>query len=85
MSKVPEIQDQADILLLNLGKGDTQFALPSKLSAYLFSTKPVIATLDMDSESSKLILKANCGWVLPPDNISILAETMQRVTSIPTE
>ena len=83
MQQVPEIQYQADVLLLNLCKGAAQFALPSKLPAYLFSKKPVIASVDEDSDTSKSILHANCGWVVPPENIERLAEAMQNAALTP--
>jgi len=85
MHKVPEIQDQADVLLLNLSKGAAQFALPSKLSAYLFSEKPVIASVDEDSDTARFISNANCGWVVPPENIEKLTVAMINAAQTPAE
>jgi len=82
--RVPEIQDQADILLLNLSKGAAQFAMPSKLPAYLFSQKPIIASVDEDSDVAKSIISANCGWIIPPENVEQLAKNMRNATSIPS-
>jgi len=83
IQKVPEIQDQADVLLLNLSKGAARFAMPSKLPAYLFSEKPIIASVDEDSDTAKLILNANCGWVVPPDDIDRLANAMKDAALTP--
>jgi len=85
MQKVPALQEKADVLLLNLVKGAAQFALPSKLPAYLFSEKPVIASVDEDSDTSKLILHANCGWVVPPENIDRLAAAMHVAACIASD
>jgi glycosyltransferase involved in cell wall biosynthesis len=85
MHKVPEIQDQADVLLLNLSKGAAQFALPSKLSAYLFSEKPVIASVDEDSDTAKFILNAKCGWVVPPENIEKLTSALRNAAQTSSE
>ena len=74
--RVPEIQYQADILLLNLSKGAAQFAMPSKLPAYLFSQKPIIASVDEESDVAKSIIAANCGWIVPPENVEQLAQYM---------
>jgi hypothetical protein len=54
-SKLPEIQDQAYVLLLALPKNSDRFSLPTKLIAYMFSEKPVIACVDEDSETAHLI------------------------------
>ncbi|NDP27137.1 MAG: glycosyltransferase family 4 protein [Flavobacterium sp.] len=83
--RVPEMQDQADVLLLNLSKGAAQFAMPSKLPAYLFSQKPIIASVDEDSDVARSIITANCGWVVPPENVEQLAKKMRKVTLIPSD
>lgn len=80
--RVPEIQDKADVLLLTLKKGAAQFALPSKLAAYMFSKKPIIACVEEDSDTANAIKHANCGWVVTPEDIVALAETMKTVASI---
>lgn len=82
MIRVPEIQDNADILLLTLKKDLAQFALPSKLVAYMFSAKPIIACVDEESDTANAIKQANCGWVVPPEDIVALAATMKTVASI---
>ena len=45
-SDVPALQSLADVCLLPLKKGVALNGVPSKLAAYLFSAKPVLATLD---------------------------------------
>ena len=82
--RVPEIQDRADVLLLNLSKGAAQFAMPSKLPAYLFSQKPIIASVDEDSDVARSIIAANCGWIVPPENVEQLAHNMRDATLIPS-
>lgn len=79
---VPEIQAKADILLLPLRKGIGKTASPSKLPAYMFSKKPIIACVDTDSDTAMIINTAACGWVLPPENIISLSEMMQQVSAI---
>lgn len=65
---VPKIQAQADFLLLPLRKGAGMSSIPSKLPAYMFSKKPIIGSLDTDSETAKAIINANCGIVVEPDD-----------------
>jgi glycosyltransferase involved in cell wall biosynthesis len=76
---VPEIQDQADVLMLALPKNYAGFALPSKLIAYMFSEKPIIACVDKDSEIAQVIEKSDAGWVVPPEDLKALETTMKQI------
>lgn len=78
-SKVPEIQREADVLMLPLIKGAALSSIPSKLPAYMFSAKPIIACVDSESYTSKVLHQANCGWVLPPEDTEKLAQTMNHI------
>ncbi|MCK5136211.1 MAG: glycosyltransferase family 4 protein [Bacteroidales bacterium] len=80
--EVLTIQDQADVLLLSLRKGSAFYALPSKLCSYMLSEKPIIACVDQGSDSANIIKAAGCGWVIPPDNLDVLADTMQRTAKM---
>jgi len=80
---VPEIQDEADVMLLPVKKGAAMSSIPSKVIAYMFSKKPVIACVDDGSDTSKTIENAKCGWILPPENEDFLAAKMVSVVSLP--
>lgn len=82
MEQVPEIQDNADVLVLSLKKGASLFALPSKLSAYMFSGKPIIACVEEDSDTAEAIKEAGCGWIIEPQNMNALIEIMKKATSM---
>ena len=73
---VPETQDIADVMVLPIKKGFSSTSVPSKLPAYMFSAKPVIAAVDFNGDTSKSIRDSNCGWVCEPENIYELSKTM---------
>lgn len=83
--KVPEIQSRADCMLLPIKKGAASSSIPSKLPAYMFSAKPIIGCVDEDSDTANAIKDAGCGWVIEPDNIEKLTETMKMVVSLDKE
>lgn len=83
--KVPEIQEQADIMLLPIRKGAAGSSVPSKLPAYMFSEKPIIACVDEDSDTANAIITANCGWVLTPDDKAKLITNMRMVAGLSGE
>ena len=83
--KVPEIQSYADIMILPIKKGSASSSVPSKLPAYMFSKKPIIACVDSDSDTASAINSANCGWVLAPEDSVSLSEKMEYIASLSTE
>lgn len=80
--KVPEIQSQADVMILPIKKGAASSSIPSKLPAYMFSAKPIIGCLDADSDTANAISEAECGWIIEPENAGRLASMMEIVTSL---
>jgi len=79
---VPEVQSKADVMILPVRKNAAMSSIPSKLSAYMFSKKPIIACVDKKSDTAIAIDKANCGWVIEPEDISSLAYTMKIASSL---
>lgn len=76
---VPQIQNKADVMLLPVIKGGAFSSIPSKLPAYMFSKKPIIASVDENSDISNAIKNSNCGWVSKPEDIESLALLMKKV------
>ena len=67
--KVAFVQSQADVLVLALPKGNGNLCLPSKMTSYMLSGKPVLASVDEDSATSRFINEADCGISVEPDDI----------------
>lgn len=82
---VPKMQAKADVLMLPLKKGIAKTALPSKLTAYMLSKKPIIASIDTDSEPADLIRKNGCGYVTEPEDEHQLITCMEDIFRIPRE
>lgn len=78
--KVPEIQNIADVMLLPVKKNGAMSSIPSKLPAYMFSSKPIIGSLDLISDTAKAILDSNCGLVVEPENIDSLVSAMREIS-----
>lgn len=79
--KVPEIQDMADVMLLTVKKGGAMSSIPSKLPAYMFSAKPIIGSLDLESDTAMALTDANCGIVVEPEIEDLLVKAMKDITS----
>lgn len=79
-NKVPVMQSKADVLMLPLKRGVAKTALPSKLTAYMLSAKPIIASIDTDSEPADIIRDNGCGYVIEPEDEQSLINCMYKIS-----
>jgi len=77
--QVPQIQEQADVMLLPVKTGAAMSSIPSKLPAYMFSKRPIIASVDYDSDTSEVIRNSDCGWVITPESVDELSKLMKEI------
>ena len=75
-SHLPEVLGSADVSLVVLRKGIGTGSLPSKTFSILASGRPIIASVDEESETRKLIQKAQAGVCIEPENSSELARAI---------
>ena len=80
--KVPETQSKADVMCLPVKKGYAMSSIPSKLPAYMFSKKPVLASVDAESDTAMCIKNSNAGWVALPEDVNSIAEAMKQAYSL---
>jgi glycosyltransferase involved in cell wall biosynthesis len=64
LKSVVELQSIADVLLLPINTFAASSSVPSKLIAYMFSSKAIISSAEANSDTGKVILESNCGWLL---------------------
>ena len=75
---VPETQSKADVMCLPVKKGYAMSSIPSKLPAYMFSKKPVLASVDEESDTAMCIRNNKAGWVAYPEDIKSVANAMNQ-------
>lgn len=75
-------QKEADVMVLALRKGTGTMSVPSKLTAYMFSGKPVIASMDADAYATKMINEAQAGIVTEADNVKTFADSFKRMINM---
>lgn len=66
--KVAFIQSQTDVLILALPSSNGNLCLPSKLTSYLLSGRPVLASVDKDSSTKRILEGEGCGMTVAPDD-----------------
>lgn len=75
--QVPATQAKADVMCLPVKIGGAEFSIPSKLPAYMFSEKPIIASVDLDCDTAMCVRESDCGWVVAPESPKAIAEAMK--------
>ena len=70
---VPEVQANADVLMLSLLPGAAEHTTPSKMIFYMFSQRPVLACVEANSPPARIINEAMCGYVVQQNDADDLA------------
>lgn len=65
---------EASLCILPTRMGQSMVSVPSKLMSYMFVGRPILACVDEKSEIALIIRDAVCGWVIPPDDVDVLAQ-----------
>lgn len=73
------VQAAADILLITTKRGLSMSEVPSKIMGYMLSGRPVLAMVDAESNTAKVIQLADCGLVGPPENAPALARLVRQM------
>jgi glycosyltransferase involved in cell wall biosynthesis len=68
--------EAADVLLVNQRPSVMDMSLPSKLTSYFASGKPVLAAVSSDSETAYEIESAGAGLVVPPAEPAALRDAI---------
>ncbi len=79
--QVPEVQAAADVLMLSLEVGTAEHTTPSKMLFYMFSERPVLASVKHDSPTAHIIQEADCGNVVDQGNPQDLVDQLERMAN----
>lgn len=83
--QIPQKQSEASVLVLALPSGNGNLCLPSKMTSYMLSGKPILASVDHDSATTRYIHEAGCGLSVDPDSVSSLVDGIKKLASMPRE
>jgi colanic acid biosynthesis glycosyl transferase WcaI len=75
-SRLPEVLASADVSLVVLRRGVGLESLPSKCFSILASGRPILASVDEQSETWNLVRRADAGVCVPPERPVDLAQAI---------
>ena len=82
---VASVQKEADVMVLALIGGTGTQGVPSKLTAYMFSGKPIIASMDAEADATHMIREAKVGFVSEADDLETFAISFKQMAEVSTE
>jgi colanic acid biosynthesis glycosyl transferase WcaI len=75
--RLSEVLASADVHVVPLKKGLGSVSVPSKAYSIMAAGRPILASIDADSEVARIVNGAGCGCVVEPDNVESLVATLQ--------
>ena len=75
----PQVLSASDISLVTLKKDVKTPVVPSKILSIMAAQRAIVASLPLEGDAPKLIKKAKCGIVVPPENHQKLAQAILRL------
>ena len=77
--RINEVQGMSDISIVTMMSGENWNSVPSKVLGYMAAGRPVIASVDRNSETARLIEKSDCGVVVDPADGGKLAAAIEEL------
>lgn len=75
----PYMLSAADVLILNQSANVVDMVLPYKLLNYMSAGRPIVASVNLDSETARYIRWADCGLIVPPEKPQELADAIRKI------
>jgi colanic acid biosynthesis glycosyl transferase WcaI len=73
---VPDLYGSADVCLVPLRQGLTEESVPCKVFTILGAARPLVASVDHDSDTSRFVKEAGCGLCVEPGDPLALSEAI---------
>ena len=81
--RVAEVLASADIHLVPLRAGLGMSSVPSKTYAILAAGRPLVSSVDEGSEVARVVLEAEAGLAVPPDDVDALVDAVESLADDP--
>ena len=83
--RIAEVLAAGDIHTIPLKAGLAKSSVPSKLYSILAAARPVVASVDADTEVERVVAKAGAGYSTTPDDIDGFVGAIHRLIDAPQQ
>ncbi len=84
-SRLPEVLAAADIHVVPLKRGLGRSSVPSKTYSILAAGRPVLASVDRDTEVERIVERSGAGVAVPPDDPEAFTKALGAMVAAPEE
>ncbi|HAB58666.1 MAG TPA: glycosyltransferase WbuB, partial [Acidimicrobiaceae bacterium] len=81
--RLAEVLASGDVHLIVLRRGLARSSVPSKLYSIMAAGRPVFASIDADTEVSRVLAEHRCGRSVEPEDLDAFAEGLAAVIDDP--
>jgi colanic acid biosynthesis glycosyl transferase WcaI len=81
--RLAEVLATGDVHVVPLKRGLAASSVPSKTYSILAAGRPLLASIDLDTEVARLVSQASCGIAVPPDDPSAFLIGLQQLLVAP--
>jgi len=82
---LPAQLSAVDVLVITQRRAVCDIVFPGKLLYYMSAGRPILASVNEDSETGRFIRKHEVGLVVPPEDPTLMAEAIRWMKSHPDE
>ena len=72
-----------DVAIVTMEEGIEGLSVPSKLYSFLAAGRPILGIVSKKSEVALIAEKANCGFIVEPDNVDEISSTIEYLYNNP--
>jgi colanic acid biosynthesis glycosyl transferase WcaI len=84
VERLSEVLASADVHVVPLKAGLGAVSVPSKAYSIMASGRPILASIDADSEVARIVEGARCGRVVAPDDAAAFVVALRSLLADPT-
>lgn len=83
VERLPEVLASGDVHVVPLRAGLGDVSVPSKTYSSLAAGRPVVASIDADTEIPRLLAAASAGVAVPPDDVDAFVDALRDLVDHP--
>ena len=83
VERLPEVLASGDVHVVPLRRGLGDVSVPSKTYSSLAAGRPVVASIDPDTEIPRLLAESGGGVAVPPDDLDAFVDAIRRLADDP--
>jgi colanic acid biosynthesis glycosyl transferase WcaI len=83
--RLGELQASANLSIVTMAAGRGRTSVPSKVQGYMAAGRPVLASVDSESDTADLVRRGNFGMVVPPGDAEAIVQSIIFAMRNPTK